>query len=226
MPPLIRNLLVPLDGSRAAEASLCHVRTLARRFGARIHLTRMVASGKSGFADDPVQWRVERSEAASYLQYVASSLDDDLEVETAVPAGRPDDEIVAHAERHDVDLLILSPRGRGQCRGPMGGTAHKIVDRAGLQMDPVVETSDSATRRLQEIAEERGVDLVILNARGRSGEPTGPYGGLVASLLVHGTRSTLVLRDRPRTPGVRRPDRGHRSLRSDDRPARPERALG
>ncbi len=138
MPP-IREILVPLDGSRAAEASLVHARAVARPLDAPLHLVRVVTptgpSDRDG-AQDPVRWRLERSEAEAYLAETARRLrDDGFETEGAVLAGRPAEEIVSYARRNGVDLVVLTRRGEDGCAGaPMGGTAYKIVYRIGTSV--------------------------------------------------------------------------------------------
>lgn len=136
MPP-ISEVLVPLDGSPAAEAALGHARALARPLGARLHLIRVVASSDGRVATrDPVQWRLERADAEAYLRETASRLEGDgFEVEWSVLAGGPVDEIVSYARREGVDVVVLTPTGEGHCRGaPVGGTAHKVIYRIGTSV--------------------------------------------------------------------------------------------
>lgn len=135
MPP-IREILVPLDGSREAEPALRHGRGLARPLGARLHLIRVVAPSDRNASRDPVQWRMERSEAEGYLRETAQSLEEDgLEVEESVLSGEPADEIVSYARRNAVDVVVLTPTGRGRCRGaPVGGTAYKVIYRIGTSV--------------------------------------------------------------------------------------------
>lgn len=138
MPP-IREILVPLDGSRAAEASLAHARAVARPLDAPLHLVRVVPptgpSDRDG-AQDPVRWRLERSDAEAYLAETARRLrDDGFDTEVAVLAGRPSEEIVSYARRNGVDLVVLTRSGEDDCAGaPMGGTAYKIVYRIGTSV--------------------------------------------------------------------------------------------
>lgn len=132
----IHDVLVPLDGSPSAEGALPHALALARTTGARLHLVRVVQSSVGGSTGDPVQWRLQRGEARRYLDEIASVLEEDgAEVEASALAGRPEEEVSAYARREGVDLVILTPTGEGRCEeGPMGGTAHKIVDRIGTSV--------------------------------------------------------------------------------------------
>ena len=135
----IRQILVPLDGSTTAESSLGHARAVARPLDVPLHLVRVVppsaVSDRDG-TQDPVRWRLERSDAEAYLAETARELrDDGFETETAVLAGRPAEEIVSYARRNGVDLVVLSRRGKDGCVGaPMGGTAYKVVYRIGTSV--------------------------------------------------------------------------------------------
>lgn len=132
----IHDVLVPLDGSPAAERSLPHASAVALSTGARLHLVRVVGSSSGMPTADPVQWRLDRGEARVYLEEIAGALEEDgAKVESSVLAGRPDEEIVRYARSEGVDVVILTPTGEGRCgEGPMGGTAHKIVDRIGTSV--------------------------------------------------------------------------------------------
>lgn len=135
MPP-IRKILVPLDGSSDAEASLDHARSVARPLDAGLHLVRVVTARGPEAGPDPVRWRLAKRDAEAYLAERGRRLrDDGFEVEESVLAGRPAEEIVSHARRHGADLVVLTRGGAGGSRGaPMGGTAHKVVYRIGASV--------------------------------------------------------------------------------------------
>lgn len=133
--PLLRDILIPLDGSRDAEKALAHARVVGRSFGARLHLVRVVPSSADETGEDPVAWRTKRTEAASYLRAAARPLAaGGLPVERSVVGGDPAERIVSLARRKGVDAVILTPTGSGGAGGGgsgMGGTAHRVVDRVG-----------------------------------------------------------------------------------------------
>src|ERR687883_581472 len=84
------HLLVPVDGSAAAEAALPHVRALAERFGARVTIVRVTAAPETlimetsmgapgapdaGPAIDPTPVvEAEHEEAAEYLEHLRDRL--------------------------------------------------------------------------------------------------------------------------------------------------------
>lgn len=135
MPP-VREILVPLDGSREAETSLEHACSVARPLDARLHLLRVVAPSRSDAAPDPVGWRLERGGAREYVAETGRRLrSDGFETEEAVLPGRPAEQVVAYARRNGVDLAVLTRSGAGDGgAAPMGGTAHEIVHRIGTSV--------------------------------------------------------------------------------------------
>src|SRR5919202_6464233 len=105
-------VLVPLDGSAAAEAALPHAQALAERFGARVTLMRVTAApetliaqaagGAPGVPDagpmiDPTPVvEAEHAEASSYLERVAERLRGSgvQEVDAQAPEGAAAETIV------------------------------------------------------------------------------------------------------------------------------------
>jgi nucleotide-binding universal stress UspA family protein len=55
---------------------------------------------------------------------------------------------------------------------------------------------DVATTLLQLVQEEK-VDLIMLSAHGRSGEPQRPYGSIAGSLITYNTKPVLLVQDLP-----------------------------
>jgi nucleotide-binding universal stress UspA family protein len=71
--PAFRHLLVPLDGSKLAEAVLPPVRELARRFGARVTLLHVLERGAPRTVHGQSHL-VDEAEATAYLTGVAKEL--------------------------------------------------------------------------------------------------------------------------------------------------------
>src|ERR687885_1348824 len=119
------HLLVPLDGSAAAEAALPHAQALAERFSARVTVLRVTvapetviaetASGAPGVPEagplvDPTPVvEAEQEEATSYLQRIGDRLrGSGLSVEVEVPEGPAPETIVERARALGVDLIAMS----------------------------------------------------------------------------------------------------------------------
>jgi nucleotide-binding universal stress UspA family protein len=116
---MYRSLLVPLDGSQAAEHALPMALTLARRFSARltvvhVHVPPRSLYGQSGFYNEPAD-RELRALGETYLNVVLAR----LAAVTAVPVdsafldGPVVDAINHQIEKSAVDLIVMTTQGRG-----------------------------------------------------------------------------------------------------------------
>lgn len=131
------DVLVPLDGSSAAECALGHAVAVTRATGSRLHVLRVIRPGRAGGLEhDAVEWRMDRTEAKTYVEECAEKLRSrGVEPLCAVSEGRPEEEVVAYARRNDIDLIVLTTHGRtGAPEFDIGSTAHKIVQAAGTSV--------------------------------------------------------------------------------------------
>jgi nucleotide-binding universal stress UspA family protein len=120
---MFKRVLVPLDGSSAAETVLPYVELLAGRAGAEVHLLTVVADAAeatgTGDAFAYLERQVERLRASS------------ISCQSAVTAGEPGDTILAEADARDADLVAMSTHGRsGLTRWVLGSVADKVIHRA------------------------------------------------------------------------------------------------
>jgi nucleotide-binding universal stress UspA family protein len=147
--PPIRRILVPLDGSVAAEAVLPFVETLARRLKASLILFQAIRPTAvtsaipetSPYLPDVVGFL--RADAERYLERIADDLATaGLEVSTMVTVESPESGIVSAANDLKADLVALATHGRsGVARWVKGSTADAVVRRTGLPC-LVVRASD------------------------------------------------------------------------------------
>jgi nucleotide-binding universal stress UspA family protein len=131
-----RRILVPLDGSEAAERVLVPAAELASRFQAAIVLIRVVPKpieltsiyGIPGVELRGAGHRIRVQEATEYLDAVTQRLSG-ARVESHVLEGSgAGDGIVEGARSLDADLVVLSSRGHGEmARLVMGSVADKVV---------------------------------------------------------------------------------------------------
>lgn len=134
---MIERILVPLDGSRVCEAAVPHAAAIASAFDSEVHLVRAVQPGRAGgMRHDSVEWRMDRADASYYLERTAKELaEEGHAVRHQVLEGAPAEAVVDYARQNRVELIVLTTHGQG---GPseflMGGTAHKIVQRAGISL--------------------------------------------------------------------------------------------
>jgi nucleotide-binding universal stress UspA family protein len=144
--PRFRTVVVPLDGSRAAEAILPHVQWLRDARDARLILVRVVPSplevgslyGIPSVRMEGEAHRWQREAAGAYLEEVAARLEDtrgeapppELRV---VEASSAAEGVLDAARTHGADLVALATRGRsGLGRTVVGSVADKVIRGASV----------------------------------------------------------------------------------------------
>ncbi len=137
------RILVPLDGSTAAEASLAHAIAIAKTFPAALTLLRVIAESDANTVvrTDSVDFALWRHQAQSYLDGLLDRYaTQGLSVRCKVAEGRPAETIIQFMAETKPDLLVLTRYGRGNAQDfASGGTAQKIissVDCSILLLDP------------------------------------------------------------------------------------------
>lgn len=143
---MFKHLLVPLDGSRMAEASLPAAVYLARTLGAVVTLFHVIERSA------PQDIHGERhltspDEARDYLDEVAArALPADISVDRHVHSGEVNDvarSIAEHVGELSPDLIVMCTHGRGGLRGWLfGRIAQQVV---GLGTTPVLLVPPAAT---------------------------------------------------------------------------------
>jgi nucleotide-binding universal stress UspA family protein len=129
------HILVPLDGSSLAECVLPHSFSLARAFGSKVTLLRVLerthADDRPGFID-PLDWHISRTEAEAYLAGWAHRLEEGgVATGHELLDGTVADQVVDFVRDHGIDLMVLSSHGHGGLSGwNVSGTVQKIILRA------------------------------------------------------------------------------------------------
>jgi nucleotide-binding universal stress UspA family protein len=125
--PTIKHILVPLDGSDAAEQIVEPAAALGRLTQAKFTLLRVVLPAASAH-DAPVAER-RRSEALSYLDRVARRLQSRSQpVETRVVVHEHPAVAILDAHSRDVDLVAFTTRGHRALPWLfLGSTADKLL---------------------------------------------------------------------------------------------------
>lgn len=124
----MNRLLVPLDGSRLAEAALPMAQALARDYGAEVLLLRAVST------EGPPEVQTEgKQEADAYLTGVGADLRAQglPAVRWSVWFGEPEQTIINAAVRDETSLIVMSTHGRrGLDRVLFGSVAESLVRKA------------------------------------------------------------------------------------------------
>jgi nucleotide-binding universal stress UspA family protein len=119
---MYKTILVPLDGSKRAEAILPHVQDLARDHGAKVILLHVIETmrpteGTEQACIDPweeCEWRAKHT--ACYLAGLQDRLcDHGIEAWTRVVCGPPVKAIIDVAECEGADLIALAGQDQAGC---------------------------------------------------------------------------------------------------------------
>lgn len=134
--PRFRRLLVPLDGSRTAEAAIPPAQKVAGLFDADLVLARVVPAPlelTSIYGVPGVKLAGEGHEgliadAKKYLTEAAGKLGDPPPRAVVLEAKTAADGVVEAARKEEADLIVLSTHGRGGFKRVMlGSVADKVV---------------------------------------------------------------------------------------------------
>lgn len=136
---MFKHILVPLDGSKLAEAPLYAALYFAQIMGARVTLIHTIEK------DAPHEIHGERhltgeQEARKYLQEVTTRVfPPQIQVEVHVHGKEIEDvarSIAEHTEELGADLIVMCTHGRGGLRGFMYGRIAQQV--SGLSIAPIL----------------------------------------------------------------------------------------
>ncbi len=128
---MFSKILVPLDGSRMAEETLCQVEDLARVNKGRIMLLRVAFFYPfPGSENKKMELEaVERSE--KYLEKMAADLRaKGLEVSTHVRLGDAATEILDHAEKYATVVVMTTHGHGGLTRWALGSVVDRVIRRS------------------------------------------------------------------------------------------------
>ena len=133
IPVRIKTILVPLDFSRAAMQAVSYAVSLAKKFGATIHLVHVNALDEACAVQGAGHLMRECAESVAFLQerlaevqrkHVPSFWPENCHVRT----GQAYQEICGLARELEADLIVLATRGHtGLKRIVLGSTAERVV---------------------------------------------------------------------------------------------------
>ena len=117
---MYNTILVPLDGSKRAEAILHHVEELAQRYDAKVIFLQVVepppiiaGPGAAIMALDQLGLERWTKQAESYLAALQGEFrEKGIEVQTRIVYGSVVEAIINAAEREGADLIAMASHGR------------------------------------------------------------------------------------------------------------------
>ncbi|MBN2499864.1 MAG: universal stress protein, partial [Anaerolineales bacterium] len=132
--PTLKRILVALDGSIVSERSLPYAKLLAKTFGAELILTSVPAVPEMSKYRAPAKF-VEMLQTKAdtnmkkFLKCVSDSLQEEgIRARTIVTGSLPARTILSVSEQEDVDLIMLTSRGRGKLEMLVGSVAQRVVE--------------------------------------------------------------------------------------------------
>ena len=141
---LFQRILVPLDGSAKSERAIPTAIKLAKNLGSHITLLRVVEIPKPSienppepmkkWIDEAIQQEIQAAEA--YLEGLSSLFQaNGIDVHRIVRSKTPEQDILDVVNTDNIDLILMSPHGRGyqdfghECLS-FGSVADKILRRS------------------------------------------------------------------------------------------------
>jgi nucleotide-binding universal stress UspA family protein len=134
---MAERVLVPMDGSDQATDALEHA--LSEHADARITVLHVVdparatCGAQAGIPPSSEEWfEAEEARAEELFDEAREpAAEAAVEVETATEVGQPSRTIVAYAQEHDLDHVVIGSHGRkGLSRVLLGSVAELVVRRS------------------------------------------------------------------------------------------------
>jgi nucleotide-binding universal stress UspA family protein len=177
---MYKRVLVPLDGSKAAEIALPYAKEITAKFGADFCLVSVSEPGR-GEEDHLYQAYLDR-----VLEQVRGQLEEwgakeKGELNRAVLTGRPANEILRYADETNVDLIVMTGRGRtGSGPWVLGNVAAKVLRATVKPVLLVKVAADSAALQQRKL-----IKRILLPLDGsKVGEAAIPLAEELAKILV------------------------------------------
>ena len=130
---MYRRILVGYDGSAAARKAFGTARELAAKHGAELFVLSVARPPEVG-DDIETEAVIENSQryfGALVEELRAEAANAGVSVHCEVAVGHPAEQIIYHADRHGVDLVVVGDRGRSKfARLLLGSVSKQVVQYA------------------------------------------------------------------------------------------------
>ena len=138
---MYQSILIPTDGSKAAEGARAHAINLAATYGATLHVlfvvdtdaidialgTEQVQRIKEGRFGEMKELEQTANDAVGRIENEATK--QGVQVQRHIAAGSPRKKIVQQAEEQKADLIVMSSHGRSGVRRMLLGSVTERVIR-------------------------------------------------------------------------------------------------
>jgi nucleotide-binding universal stress UspA family protein len=203
----VRRILVPVDGSRLAEAALPAACSLARTLGARLLLLHVLERDAPAEIHGEPHLR-DAQAAHEYLYELARRLHDEaFDIELHVHEPGVDEVAISvcrHATEHEADLIVMCAHGRTNLRERLiGRNAARVVRSADVPvLLRTVRTDDADGFQLRRLLVPLELHADIEPALDAACTLAAPYGASVTLLSVPETTSAPAARLLPGTAAL------------------------
>jgi nucleotide-binding universal stress UspA family protein len=209
---MFQHILVPLDGSLCAERALPVAARIARATGGSLLLAQAVSPPidfSGGLAQVPFMSEqfieTETADATDYLNAMAASpLLAGITLTTEVVFGTPAQHLIASAEAHESDLVVLCRHGRsGLSRWALGSVTHTLVHQSTVPVLVLRQREEPSPPSCRDSAHPLSA-LVPLDGSPLAEAALSPAAHLIAALAAPeqgALHLVQVVRDIPATGG-------------------------
>ena len=105
---VFRHIAACVNESAMSELVVPHALAIARAFGGRVTVVRVLECGTPADAPtDPLEWEIRRREAHEHVERLVRENGHDVPIAADIVESRAADEICLWAERQHVDLIVL-----------------------------------------------------------------------------------------------------------------------
>lgn len=117
---MIKNILIPLDGSKVAESKIPGVIKMFKtpRQGLTITLFHAVELLPWLHRDKEADYRISEKKISKYLDEIKKKIEKEgIRVKIVIKVGKPPAEICNYASRNKIDMVIMASNGHGMVAG-------------------------------------------------------------------------------------------------------------
>jgi nucleotide-binding universal stress UspA family protein len=135
------HVVIPTDGSDAAERAADHAIGIAERYGADVHVIYVVDTTTYGFEDAPrsIVGLLKQGGQNAVEEIAADARELNLPVTTDILRGVPHEEIREYASGVDADVIAMGTRGQtADTDRLLGSTTARVIRRSDV---PVLTTA-------------------------------------------------------------------------------------
>lgn len=136
---MYKKILVPLDGSKRAEAVLPHVEQLAHNYNSQVVLLQVIEpqylfTDPHGLVIGEISLESQKKQVESYLAGMEGEFKEkNITAKSVIEVGSISHSIIKVAEREEVDLIAMSSHGRTGLAhvfyGSVAASVLHLVDR-------------------------------------------------------------------------------------------------